>query len=37
MVLKELDEDDGGGLEFIRETYVYGKVDGESVMALTEE
>ncbi len=37
MVLRELDEDDGDGFEFMREMYVYGKVDGKTAMALTEE
>lgn len=37
VVLGELDEDDGDGFEFMRDMYVYGKVDGDTIMALTEE
>jgi hypothetical protein len=37
VVLRVRDKKDGGGYLFVEEAYIYGKMDGEAITALTKE
>lgn len=37
VVLRKRDEKDGGGYRFVEEAYIYGKMEGEAITALTNE
>jgi hypothetical protein len=37
VIPRKMDDEDGGGFNVIGRAYVYGKMDGEAVMALTKD